>query len=46
MTNTDSSSAAAVETPHDASAEADVHTLWRRVVGRRAFLKSVGRSGR
>jgi hypothetical protein len=45
MTNPDSSSAAAVETPSDASAEADVHTLWRRVVGRRAFLKSVGLAG-
>jgi hypothetical protein len=45
MTNNDPSAAAAVETPRPASAEADVHTLWRRVVARRAFLKSVGLAG-
>ena len=44
MTHNDPESAA-VETPGPASAEADVHTLWRRVVARRAFLKSVGLAG-
>jgi hypothetical protein len=45
MQNSDPSSAAAVEAPRLASVEADVPTLWRRVVARRAFLKSVGLAG-
>ena len=36
-------SSAAVETPE--SAQADVNALWRRVVARRAFLRSVGLAG-
>jgi hypothetical protein len=45
MQSNDPSSAAAVETTVTASAETDVHALWRRVVGRRTFLKSVGLAG-
>jgi hypothetical protein len=39
----DDSRAAAVDTPQ--SEETDVQALWRRVVARRAFLKSVGLAG-
>jgi hypothetical protein len=39
----DDSRAAAVDTPE--SEETDVQALWRRVVARRAFLKSVGLAG-
>jgi hypothetical protein len=45
MQNDATSSADAVEVPRTASSEAEVHTLWRRVVARRAFLKSVGLAG-
>jgi hypothetical protein len=44
MTNIEPSPAAA-EAHVPASADADVHALWRRVVARRAFLKSVGLAG-
>jgi hypothetical protein len=39
------SPAAALETTSPAPAEADVPTLWRRVVAQRAFLKTVGLAG-
>jgi len=39
------SSVAPTEDPHPAAPEDDVDALWRRVVGRRSFLKGVGLAG-
>jgi Ferritin-like domain len=45
MHNDAPSPGTAAETPGRPSVDDDVHTLWRRVVGRRAFLKSIGIAG-
>src|ERR1700686_1889395 len=45
MKQQDTSSAAAVDARHPAPVEDDLHAQWRRVVGRRSFLKGVGLAG-
>ncbi len=45
MTQQDVSSAVAVDARHSAPFEGDLHEQWRRVVGRRSFLKGVGLAG-
>ncbi len=45
MSKRDSASVIAVDARHPAPVEDDVHTQWRRVVGRRSFLKGVGLAG-
>ena len=45
MEQQDVSSAGAVDARHPVSVEDDLHAQWRRVVGRRSFLKGVGLAG-
>ena len=45
MSKQDSSSAVSVDVQHPVSAQDDLDAKWRRVVGRRSFLKGVGLAG-
>ncbi|MBV8955847.1 MAG: hypothetical protein JO179_17045, partial [Solirubrobacterales bacterium] len=45
MIDNDPAAATATQMPAPASADGDVNALWRRVVGRRSFLRSVGLAG-
>src|ERR1700704_2501788 len=42
MKQQDTTSAVPIDTPPSASVQDDLHAQWRRVVGRRSFLRGVG----